>query len=70
MTTPFLSDDWYLSRRSLFGSALAAGAGLGLSNDATAAETPPVSPLAERYRGMKKSINLWAFPYPQKMTLE
>lgn len=70
MTTPFLSDDWYLSRRSLFGSALAAGAGLGLSTATTAAETPAASPLAERYRGMKKSINLWAFPYPQKMTLE
>lgn len=60
-----------LSRRSLLGTGLAltgaVGGPFGLplpAATATAADTPPAkSP-------MEKSINLWAFPYPQKMTLE
>lgn len=36
----------------------------------TGAELQPVNKATERRRyNMKKSINLWAFPYPEKMTL-
>lgn len=63
-----------LSRRELlaygayFGAPFLAAQGL-----AAAAESPKVQPeipgsSTKRYN-MKKSINLWAFPYPQKMTL-
>lgn len=57
-----------LDRRELlaytawFGSAFLAAQGLA----AEPAATP--SPAAKRYP-MRKSINLWAFPYPQKMSL-
>jgi L-ribulose-5-phosphate 3-epimerase len=68
--------DTPLSRRELlaysatFGSAFLAAQGL------QAADEPPASPAAaaapagppKRYE-MKKSINLWALPYPQKMSL-
>jgi hexulose-6-phosphate isomerase len=53
-----------ISRRSAIGSALLAGAGL-LTARSTAGQQGQVK---KRYE-MKKSINLWAFPYPQKMTL-
>jgi L-ribulose-5-phosphate 3-epimerase len=56
-----------ISRRSALGSALLAGAAL-LAPDAVAA--PAQAPRAPRRRyDMKKSINLWAFPYPQRMSL-
>src|SRR5262245_22050210 len=62
-----LSKSDALIRRAVLGSALAA-AGAGL---APAADTKPdlrrASP--KRY-DMKKSINLWAFPYPQRMSLK
>src|SRR3954469_12541457 len=55
-----------LTRRAVLGSALAA-AGAGL---APAADTKPDPRRASPKRyAMKKSINLWAFPYPQRMTL-
>jgi hexulose-6-phosphate isomerase len=58
-----------LTRRTALGSALAAGAALA----GPAAAAPQVAPdprraSPKRYP-MKKSINLWAFPYPQRMTL-
>ncbi len=57
----------YVSRRTVLGSALAAATGLG----AGAAQAQPAQPRkpAKRY-DMKKSINLWAFPYPQRMNLK
>jgi len=56
-----------LTRRAVLGTALAA-AGAGL---APAAETKPDPRRASPKRyDMKKSINLWAFPYPQRMTLK
>lgn len=57
-----------ISRRSAIGSTLLAGAAF-LAPGALAPETivPPQTP--RRRYDMKKSINLWAFPYPQKMTL-
>lgn len=59
---------------STFG--LAAGAAIGATSNSTtsAQQTSTTQPAdtrkraAKRYR-MKKSINLWAFPYPQRMTL-
>jgi sugar phosphate isomerase/epimerase len=58
-----------ISRRSLIGSTLLAGAAF-LTPGALAAEsdTGTQTPPRRRYE-MKKSINLWAFPYPQKMSL-
>lgn len=57
-----------LSRRSLVTSALAAGMagpwGLPAALGQTAARSS-----GKKYL-FKKSINLWAFPYPQQMTLE
>lgn len=48
-------------------AALAAGASLLAAQSlAQPADAPP--PARKRY-DMKKSINLWAFPYPKKMTL-
>jgi L-ribulose-5-phosphate 3-epimerase len=64
--------DLSVSRRSLL-SALGGAAAFGASAAATgvvqaAPETKP-APTSKRY-DFKKSINLWAFPYPQKMSLE
>jgi L-ribulose-5-phosphate 3-epimerase len=61
-----------ISRRSAIGSTLLAGAAF-LAPDTFAAQgsnaaPPAASPPRKRY-AMKKSINLWAFPYPQRMTL-
>ena len=58
-----------ISRRSAIGSTLLAGAAF-LTPGAFAAENDAAAQTAPRRRyEMKKSINLWAFPYPQKMTL-
>jgi hexulose-6-phosphate isomerase len=46
-----------------FGSAALAGTG---ASKTTTAANP--NPARQKYR-MKKSINLWAFPYPDKMSL-
>jgi hexulose-6-phosphate isomerase len=61
----------FLTRREAFHTALAAGgSALGAEANADAPKTKPdprrSSP--KRYE-MKKSINLWAFPYPERMTL-
>jgi hexulose-6-phosphate isomerase len=59
-----------VSRRAALQSALAAGGVAALAGGAAAADTKPDDRRAapKRY-DMKKSINLWAFPYPQRMTL-
>ncbi len=61
-----------VSRRTALQSALTAGgAALAGGGGARAEGTPQQDPRrasARRY-DMKKSINLWAFPYPQRMTL-
>src|SRR5687767_10619883 len=58
-----------ISRRSAIGSTLLAGAAF-LGAPPMAAQEPRAAASApgKRY-DMKKSINLWAFPYPQKMSL-
>jgi hexulose-6-phosphate isomerase len=63
-----------VTRRTALWTALAASGGFAAassSNEAGAAQGPKPDPRRaspKRY-DMKKSINLWAFPYPQHMTL-
>ena len=66
-----------LSRRELlgysatFGSAFLAAQGLcGAGDEQQEEKTQRPKPLAGKRYEMKKSINLWALPYPQKMTLK
>lgn len=60
-----------LSRRELFGAALAAGGSAALAGQATAADAKPDPRRASPKKyDLKKSINLWAFPYPERMNLE
>ena len=71
MTTPFVPDPGSgMNRRDIFKTALAAAGGAALGNAPTAraaaVDARKASP--KRY-AMKKSINLWAFPYPERMTL-
>jgi sugar phosphate isomerase/epimerase len=73
----FTRRDW-IKYGALAGASLAAAAGPALASAAgspaeeqpggAAAPKPALARSAKRY-DMKKSINLWAFPYPQKMTL-
>jgi L-ribulose-5-phosphate 3-epimerase len=62
-----------LSRRDALRTTLAAAGGAALTSSAPAATPSPQSDprraSPKRY-DMKKSINLWAFPYPDRMTLE
>src|SRR5690349_13467376 len=66
-----------LSRRELlgystaFGSAFLAAQGLVAAEQAgeRASSGAVTSPTGKKY-AMKKSINLWALPYPQKMSLQ
>src|SRR5690349_12953792 len=61
-----------LDRRDAMLAALAAGgAVLAASESASAAPAARPDPrrASPRRYNMKKSINLWAFPYPQRMTL-
>jgi L-ribulose-5-phosphate 3-epimerase len=84
--SPDPAADSSVSRRSLISASLGAAAAFGLSaaavgtgGTASAADGTTASAAAVTGRtsggpskkyAMKKSINLWAFPYPQKMTLE
>jgi L-ribulose-5-phosphate 3-epimerase len=72
MTSPF-DNSGSLSRRDLVGGAISAAALAaafgGPVSTAIAAEPAAQAPIGKQYP-FKKSINQWAFPYPQKMTLE
>jgi hexulose-6-phosphate isomerase len=76
---PHEPDALSMTRRTALRSSLAAAGGATLAaaaggaNEAPAAQQPQGQPdprraSPRRYR-MKKSINLWAFPYPQRMSL-
>src|SRR5437868_563629 len=71
MTSPF-DNSGPLSRRDLVGGAISAAALAaafgGPMSTAVAAEAG--EPPGSKQYPFKKSINQWAFPYPQKMTLE
>src|SRR5438067_11041692 len=61
------------TRRAAISSALAAAGGAAAFGTTLAAAAPQAGAgaadrAAKRY-DMKKSINLWAFPYPEKMSL-
>ena len=59
-----------ISRRSAIGATLLAGAAFLASPPLSAQEPRDAGAAVARKRyDMKKSINLWAFPYPQKMSL-
>jgi len=59
-----------LSRRAALGSALAAVTGAAVLG-AAEPQAQPAQPRPPRKRyNMRKSINLWAFPYPQRMNLK
>ena len=70
---PHASSESLLSRRDVLkGAALVAAASVLSPQLLSAAEQPKADARrasTKRYE-MKKSINLWAFPYPQRMTLE
>ena len=65
-----MSEPSHVSRRTALQSALAGGGMAALALAAAGAEPKPDDRRASPKRyDMKKSINLWAFPYPQRMTL-
>jgi L-ribulose-5-phosphate 3-epimerase len=62
-----------VSRRTALQSALAAAGGTALvaaRGGAAPRDKPDERRASPRRYDMKKSINLWAFPYPQRMTLK
>lgn len=60
-----------LSRRDALKSALAVAGAAAISSPLLAAEARPDARRASPKRyDMKKSINLWAFPYPERMNLK
>jgi L-ribulose-5-phosphate 3-epimerase len=71
---PIVTEGHLLSRREALKSTLAAAGAAGtvlLAAEGASAQSPKpdarrVSP---RHYDMKKSINLWAFPYPERMNL-
>jgi hexulose-6-phosphate isomerase len=59
-----------LSRRDAIKSALTVAGAAALSGAAvSAAEAPDARRASPKRYDMKKSINLWAFPYPERMNL-
>lgn len=69
MTSPF-DPNGSFGRRELLTSAAFGGAWMAMQNGGSrASAAEPISPPTKRLK-MKKSINLWAFPYPAKMSLE
>jgi L-ribulose-5-phosphate 3-epimerase len=68
---PSQSDSPRIDRRDVL-SALAAGGASALASggNASAAARPDPRRASPRRYDMKKSINLWAFPYPQRLSLK
>jgi hexulose-6-phosphate isomerase len=67
-------DPNFVTRRSALCSGLAAAGGAAALIASGSAAAPPAKPDSRRASlkryDMKKSINLWAFPYPGQMTLK
>ncbi len=61
--------DYPITRRTALTSALAAGATAAVSDASQPATQPDARQRSPRRYQMKKSINLWAFPYPERMNL-
>ena len=68
----FASENLLTRREALKGAGLLAAAGVLGQRDISGAEQqkPDERRASPRRFEMKKSINLWAFPYPQRMSLE
>jgi L-ribulose-5-phosphate 3-epimerase len=70
---PPAPEDKPVSRRAVLQSALAAGSAAAFAGAADAGQAQPSGPdprrASPRRYNMKKSINLWAFPYPERMNL-
>jgi L-ribulose-5-phosphate 3-epimerase len=59
-----------ITRRTILQTALASGGAAALTNSAESSQAPADARRSSPRRyAMKKSINLWAFPYPERMTL-
>ncbi len=73
-TQPDPSFDHPMTRRAAISSALAAAGGAAAFAQSTVSAAESAKPDARRAAtkryDMKKSINLWAFPYPERMNLE
>jgi hexulose-6-phosphate isomerase len=54
---------------ALLGTSLAGVTGLATEDPGKPAKEPSILERSAKRYPMKKSINMWAFPYPQKMTL-
>ena len=65
---------WQMTRRTAISAALASAGGAAAFGASAAAGAAPASADARRTSpkkySMKKSINQWAFPYPDRMSLE
>ncbi len=68
---PSQHEDARMSRRKVLGSSLAAASAGAIAHGMPASTGPEPKALrgAPRTYAMKKSINLWAFPYPARMSL-
>src|SRR3954464_7845828 len=71
---PRAADGYRMTRRTVISAALAAAGGAQAFGQATtdgpaAASASSTAQSTRRY-DMRKSINLWAFPYPDKMSLQ
>ena len=71
MTTPFAPyPGSALNRRDVLRSALVAASGAALVNAPRAQGVQDERRASPKRYKMKKSINLWAFPYPDRMSLK
>ena len=59
-----------VTRRTVLGTAIAAGAAALANPTVTVEPEPDARRASPRGYDLKKSINLWAFPYPERMTLK
>ena len=69
MTSP-IDPSLFLSRRDALAAAAGAATLAAATGQSVAAAPAPSSPAAGTVSRCRKSINLWAFPYPQPMSLE
>src|SRR5271156_5903975 len=71
MTPPGGADQPLFSRRAVVSAALAAAGGAAAFGvESTPSPKPADIAASPKRYDMKKSINLWAFPYPDRMSLE
>ena len=59
-----------MNRRDVLRTALAAAGSAALVNAPPAQAEPDERKASPKRYKMKKSINLWAFPYPDRMSLK